>query len=188
MIDWICSKHFVHDSWLRSSVPTNFDQDCSLNAGQFDEVLDWAFLLQEEQVTHYCTNIMRWPSAPKTETTTNGTITVPWSSKAAGGITSATTPTWTACTTTAITRLTLTAWTGKAGKATSTPLYAPRWRSGLAISMPLPSQFSLMAIRDAFCTAFRRWRWQSLDALSWYVSSAELMRKRRVTFSARAWL
>ena len=28
MIDWICIKHFVHDSWLRSSVPTNFDQDC----------------------------------------------------------------------------------------------------------------------------------------------------------------
>ena len=28
MIDWICSKHFVHDSWLRSSVPTNFGQDC----------------------------------------------------------------------------------------------------------------------------------------------------------------
>ena len=30
MIDWICSKHFVHDSWLRSNILTNFDQDCSL--------------------------------------------------------------------------------------------------------------------------------------------------------------
>ena len=33
MIDWICSKHFIHDSWLWSSVPTNFDQDCSKIGG-----------------------------------------------------------------------------------------------------------------------------------------------------------
>ena len=31
MIDWICSKSFVRDRWLRGSVPTNFVQDCTYN-------------------------------------------------------------------------------------------------------------------------------------------------------------
>ena len=105
-----------------------------VNAGRFGLVLDWALLLQEERVTHWRT-IIWGPSAPKTETTTKmRQEAVPWRTKAVGGTTLATPPIWTACTTTVTTRLTLTAWTGRPGKATTTPSNAPRWRSGLATS------------------------------------------------------
>ena len=53
---------------------------------------------------------IRWPSAPKIETTTQAMrSTVPCITKAPGGTTSGTNPTWTACTTTVHARLTVTA-------------------------------------------------------------------------------
>ena len=114
----------------------------------------WAFLSQVQRGTHWCGITIRCPSAPKTETTTDimgGAV--PWSSKAPGGTTTATAPTWTACTTTVTTRLSLTAWTGGPGKATTTPSNAPRWRSGLAISKQVQAVPIEWRISDAWTLA-----------------------------------
>ena len=42
MIDWICIKSFVRDSWLQGSVPTHFDQDCRPWFESGNIVVGWA--------------------------------------------------------------------------------------------------------------------------------------------------
>ena len=71
--------------------------------------------------------------------------TAPKCTKAPGGTVPATTPTWTACTTTVITCLSLTTWTGWPGEDSNTPPNAPRWRSGLLTSDDLTTPSTAVA-------------------------------------------
>ena len=34
--EWICSKSFVRDNWLRGSIPTNLDKDCSYELNWYE--------------------------------------------------------------------------------------------------------------------------------------------------------
>ena len=112
------------------------------------DLVHWGFIqeLVKCSVRRYkgvtpCGFTIRWPSAPKTETTTNMMGGAgPWFTKAPGGTTRDTSRTWTAWITTVITRPTVTAWTGSAGKANTTPINAPRWKSGLLTSDDVTTQ------------------------------------------------
>ena len=128
---------FQNIHWLRDhSVGNKHERILDVNRTstlQYLQRLGGMFSSQVLRGTHWRITI-GWPSAPKTETTTKLGIAAPWASKAPGGTTIATTPTWTACTTTVTTRLSLTAWTGRPGEDTSTLLNERRWSSGLLTS------------------------------------------------------
>ena len=129
---------FQNIHWLRDHSVGN-EHECILDVNrtsilQYLQRLGGMFSSQALRVIHWrCT--IRWPSAPKTETTTKIVMGIaPRCTKALGGTGGATSPTWMPCTTAATTRLTLTAWTGRPGEDTTIPLNERRWSSGLLTS------------------------------------------------------
>ena len=132
----LSEEYFSAFSWrdLKPSIMILVGMNWTLAFRYLNDWCENSILSQVQRVTHWRIT-MRWPSAPKTETTTNMMGgTAPHGTKAPGGTTIATAPTWTARTNTVNTRLSLTAWTGRDGKANTTPPNALRWRSGLLTS------------------------------------------------------